>query len=124
MPQVDYKIAVVAPVRRIVIKVGTAVLSDPSGLRADIIENLAAQIDLIVRDGREVILVTSGAIAAGRGRLSRRSTSIAERQAAAAIGQIDLMRLWAKSFDLRGRTVAQILLTHQDVAERKRRTNA
>jgi glutamate 5-kinase len=124
MPQVDYKPEVVAPARRLVIKVGSAVLSDASGLRADVIDDLAGQIDSIVRDGREAILVTSGAIAAGRTRLGRRGASIAERQAAAATGQIELMRLWAKAFDARGRTIAQLLLTHQDVAEPKRRNNA
>jgi glutamate 5-kinase len=124
MPQVNYKEAIIAPVRRIVVKVGSAVLSDPSGLRTDVIANLARQIDLIIRDGREVVLVTSGAIAAGRARLGRRASTIAERQAAAATGQIELMRQWAKAFDAHGRIVAQILLTHQDLAERKRRLNA
>jgi glutamate 5-kinase len=121
---VNYKEAIIAPLRRLVIKVGSAVLSDPNGLRADVIANLARQIDAIIRDGREVVLVTSGAIAAGRARLGRRASTIAERQAAAATGQIDLMRQWAKAFDAHGRTVAQLLLTHQDLAERKRRLNA
>ncbi len=120
----NYKEAIIAPLRRLVIKVGSAVLSDPNGLRADVIANLARQIDAIIRDGREVVLVTSGAIAAGRARLGRRASTIAERQAAAATGQIDLMRQWAKAFDAHGRTVAQLLLTHQDLAERKRRLNA
>jgi glutamate 5-kinase len=124
MPQIDYKSEAVTPARRVVIKVGSAVLSDASGLRADVIDDLAGQIDSIVRAGREVILVTSGAIAAGRTRLGRLGSSIAERQAAAATGQIELMRLWAKAFDARGRTIAQLLLTHQDVAEPKRRNNA
>ena len=124
MSQVNYKAAVISSARRIVVKVGSAVLSDPGGLREDIIDNLAAQIDLIVRDGRQVVLITSGAIAAGRARLRRLGASVAERQAAAATGQIELMRLWAKAFDSRGRTVAQLLLTHQDVAEPKRRANA
>jgi len=121
---VNYKEAIIAPLRRLVIKVGSAVLSGPNGLRADVIANLARQIDAIIRDGREVVLVTSGAIAAGRARLGRRASTIAERQAAAATGQIDLMRQWAKAFDAHGRTVAQLLLTHQDLAERKRRLNA
>lgn len=120
----NYKEAIIAPLRRLVVKVGSAVLSDPNGLRADVIANLARQIDAIIRDGREVVLVTSGAIAAGRARLGRRASTIAERQAAAATGQIDLMRQWAKAFDAHGRTVAQLLLTHQDLAERKRRLNA
>ena len=120
----NYKEAIIGPLRRLVVKVGSAVLSDPNGLRADVIANLARQIDAIIRDGREVVLVTSGAIAAGRARLGRRASTIAERQAAAATGQIDLMRQWAKAFDAHGRTVAQLLLTHQDLAERKRRLNA
>lgn len=124
MPQRDYKTTLIEPVRRLVVKVGSAVLSEAAGLRPEVIENLAGQIDAIVRGGREVVLVTSGAIAAGRARLGRRAATIAERQAAAATGQIELMRQWAKAFDARGRTVAQLLLTHQDVAERKRRLNA
>ena len=124
MSQLSYKSEFIAPLRRIVIKVGSAVLSDPDGLRIDVIDNLAAQIDELVRGGREVVMVTSGAIAAGRARLSGHATTIAERQAAAAIGQIELMRRWAKAFESCGRTVAQLLLTHQDLAERGRRQNA
>jgi len=124
MSQLSYKSEFIAPVRRLVIKVGSAVLSDPGGLRAEVIEMLAGQIDALIRGGREVVMVTSGAIAAGRARLSGHPTTIAERQAAAAIGQIELMRLWAKAFEAHGRTVAQLLLTHQDLAERGRRQNA
>ena len=124
MSQVDYKGALLARVRRIVIKVGSAVLSDAEGLRANVIDHLANQIESVLRSGRQVVLVTSGAIAAGRARLGRHGASIAERQAAAATGQIELMRQWAKAFDIRGRTIAQLLLTHQDVAERPRRLNA
>jgi glutamate 5-kinase len=124
MLQLGYKQAIIAPLRRLVVKVGSAVLSDPNGLRPDVIADLARQIDAIMREGREVVLVTSGAIAAGRARLGRRASTIAERQAAAATGQIELMRQWAKAFDVHGRTIAQILLTHQDLAERKRRLNA
>lgn len=124
MSQLDYKAPLLAQVRRIVIKVGSAVLSDQDGLRANVIDHLAAQIETVLRSGRQLVLVTSGAIAAGRARLGRHGASIAERQAAAATGQIDLMRQWAKAFDARGRTIAQLLLTHQDVAERPRRLNA
>jgi glutamate 5-kinase len=124
MSQLNYKPAIIASARRVVVKVGSAVLSDPDGLRADVIDNLASQIDSIIGDGREVILVTSGAIAAGRARLRRRTSTMAERQAAAATGQIELMGLWAKAFGARGKTIAQILLTHQDLAERRRRNNA
>ena len=124
MPQLNYKRAVIEPVRRIVVKVGSAVLSDSDGLRREVIDDLARQIEAVILAGREVVLVTSGAIAAGRARLGRHGATIAERQAAAATGQIELMRQWARAFDARGRTVAQLLLTHQDLAERKRRLNA
>jgi len=124
LPQLNYKRAVIEPVRRIVVKVGSAVLSDSDGLRREVIYDLASQISTVMSAGREVILVTSGAIAAGRARLGRHGTTIAERQAAAATGQIELMRQWARAFDAHGRTVAQLLLTHQDLAERKRRLNA
>ncbi len=124
MSHLNYKPAIIAATRRVVVKVGSAVLSDPDGLRADVIDNLAGQIDSIIGGGREVILVTSGAIAAGRARLRRRTSTMAERQAAAATGQIELMGLWANAFGRRGKTIAQILLTHQDLAERRRRINA
>ncbi|HKF27905.1 MAG TPA: glutamate 5-kinase, partial [Candidatus Binataceae bacterium] len=78
-----------------------------------------------IRGGREVIVVTSGAIAAGRARLSGLGdSSIAARQAAAAAGQIDLMREWARAFANHNRSIGQLLLTHQDLAERRRRINA
>jgi glutamate 5-kinase len=124
MSQLEYKRALIEPAQRLVVKVGSAVLSDPTGLRTETIDRLAAQIDAVMRAGRAAVLVTSGAIAAGRARLGRKGVSMAERQAAAATGQIELMRQWAKAFDSRGRTVAQVLLTHQDLAERKRRDNA
>jgi glutamate 5-kinase len=125
MSQVNYKRALIAPVRRMVVKVGSAVLSDSDGLRTNVIEALAEDIDAVERGGREVVLVTSGAIAAGRARLGRlRGASIAERQAAAATGQIELMGMWAKYFGACGRTIAQILLTHHDLSEPRRRNNA
>src|SRR5208283_2716424 len=78
-----------------------------------------------VRAGYEIVIVTSGAVAAGRARLSKlHGATIAARQAAAATGQIELMSAWARAFAVHGRTVAQILLTHQDLAERRRRQNA
>jgi glutamate 5-kinase len=124
MPQLDHKTPLLAPVRRIVIKVGSAVLSNQDGLRANVIDGLAEQIETLLARGREIVLVTSGAIAAGRARLGWNGASMAERQAAAATGQIELMRRWSMAFDARGRTIAQLLLTHQDVAERPRRLNA
>ncbi len=125
MSQLNYKESAVGRARRIVIKVGSAVLSDKTGLRAEVIEQLASQVETAVRDGREVLIVTSGAVAAGRARLSKLNrTTIAARQAAAATGQIDLMSAWSRAFGAHSRSVAQILLTHQDLAEKRRRTNA
>ncbi len=126
MSQLLYKREAIAKVRRLVVKVGSAVISDTGGLCADVIEQLALEVDSLVRDGREVVLVTSGAVAAGRARLSlaKRGGSIAARQAEAAVGQIELMAAYSKHFAAHGRIVAQILLTHQDLAERKRRLNA
>jgi glutamate 5-kinase len=125
MPQLNYKESTVARARRIVIKVGSAVLSDVEGLRVDVIEQLAAQIESAVRAGQEIVIVTSGAVAAGRARWSKlHGATIAARQAAAATGQIELMSAWARAFGIHGRTVGQILLTHQDLAERRRRLNA
>ena len=125
MPQLDYKQAILKGAKRVVIKVGSAVLSDVSGLDAAVIVRLAAEVDEAVRDGHEIIVVTSGAIAAGRARLAKLSgPTIGARQAAAATGQIEVMRSWAAAFSECDRTVAQILLTHEDVSERKRRQNA
>ena len=125
MSQLNYKESTVARARRVVIKVGSAVLSDVEGLRVDVIEQLAAQIESAVRAGQEIVIVTSGAVAAGRARLSKlHGATIAARQAAAATGQIELMSAWARAFGSHERSVAQILLTHQDLAERRRRQNA
>ena len=125
MSQLNYKESTVGRARRIVIKVGSAVISDTDGLRIDVIDQLAADIEASAHAGREIVVVTSGAVAAGRARLSKlNDTTIAARQAAAATGQIDLISAWARAFAGHGRSVAQILLTHQDLAERRRRQNA
>jgi glutamate 5-kinase len=126
MSQLNYKESTVARARRVVIKVGSAVLSEADGLRLDVIEQLANNVEAAVRSGYEIVVVTSGAVAAGRARLSSklRGATIAARQAAAATGQIELMSAWARAFAPHDRAVAQILLTHQDLAERRRRVNA
>ena len=125
MSQLNYKESTVARARRIVVKVGSAVLADGDGLCAGVIENLAAELAAAAQAGVEIVIVSSGAVAAGRARLSKlHGATIAARQAAAATGQIELMSAWARAFEVHGRTVAQILLTHQDLAERRRRLNA
>ncbi len=125
MSQLNYKARILERARRIVVKVGSAVLSDSDGLIGEVMDRLATDADESIRGGREVIIVTSGAVAAGRARLSMLGDgTIASRQAAAAAGQIELMREWARAFGIHGRSVAQLLLTHQDLAERRRRLNA
>jgi len=126
MSQLNYKESTVARARRVVIKVGSAVLSESGGLRLVVIERLANEVETAIRAGKEIVIVTSGAVAAGRARLNSklRGATIAARQAAAATGQIELMSAWARAFGAHDRAVAQILLTHQDVAERRRRANA
>src|ERR1700693_6006680 len=92
MSQVSYKQEFIARARRVVVKIGSAVVSDAGGLRPEIIARLAAEIDTIVRAGREVVVVTSGAIVAGRARLEKLGgAGVAARQAAGATGQIEVV---------------------------------
>jgi len=114
--------------KRIVVKVGSAVLTDDLGIAVDVIENIAREIAFLHDSGREVILVSSGAVAAGRARINfKRSGSelgIKEKQALAAIGQSSLMQIYDHVFENLGQTTAQVLLTHNDLAVRKRYLNA
>lgn len=113
--------------RRVVVKVGSALLTnDGRGLDRQMIENLAAQICTLVRDGKEVVFVSSGAIAEGVLRLgwSKRPERICELQAAAAVGQMGLVQAYETAFSAHGVTTAQILLTHADLSNRERYLNA
>lgn len=113
--------------RRVVVKVGSALLTnDGRGLDRQMIENLAAQICTLVRDGKEVVFVSSGAIAEGVLRLgwSKRPERICELQAAAAVGQMGLVQAYETVFSAHGVKTAQILLTHADLSNRERYLNA
>jgi glutamate 5-kinase len=113
-------------VRRLVVKVGSGLITGgPAGADADRIEALAAEI-ASVRDGRQVVLVSSGAIATGMARLalSRRPRSIPDKQAAAAVGQSALMWHYEVGFKRHGIAVGQVLLTAQDISDRTRYLNA
>lgn len=113
--------------RRVVVKVGSALLTnDGRGLDRQMIENLAAQICTLVRDGKEVVFVSSGAIAEGVLRLgwSKRPERICELQAAAAVGQMGLVQAYETDFSAHGVKTAQILLTHADLSNRERYLNA
>ena len=104
--------------KRVVVKVGSAVVTGDSGLSTGVLVNLARDISYLYESGREVILVSSGAVAAGRKRLDHAVTSgvlsLREKQALAAIGQSSLMRTYEDIFNSFGRKVAQLLLTHDD----------
>lgn len=114
-------------VKRIVIKVGSQILtgSDQSLDRSFMVA-FAAQIAVAKQQGLEILVVSSGAIAAGRGAigLSERPKTIPQKQAAAAIGQSRLMRAYEDAFVVHGITVAQLLLTRGDLADRNRHLNA
>lgn len=113
--------------RRVVVKVGSALLTnDGRGLDRQMIENLASQICSLVHDGKEVVFVSSGAIAEGVLRLgwSKRPERICELQAAAAVGQMGLVQAYETAFSSYGVKTAQILLTHADLSNRERYLNA
>lgn len=114
-------------IKRVVIKVGTAVLASPTiGLNDKRIEKIVDEIVDLRRSNREVILVTSGAIGAGMRALGlkKRPRTLPGKQAAAAVGQSHLMHLYERFFRKRGYLVAQILLTQDDLTDRKRYLNA
>lgn len=116
----------VGPVTRVVFKVGSSLVTEGRDLSAAKIDALAAQIARLAAAGGSPVVVTSGAIAAGAGRLKlpRRPRTIPEKQAAAAVGQSYLMAAWEHAFRVRGLQVAQVLLTGGDLADRRRFTNA
>jgi glutamate 5-kinase len=115
-------------VRRVVVKLGSGTVTDPGGgLRLSTIRALAAQLsNALAVDGVSFVVVTSGAIAAGREKLgmTERPRTVSLKQAAAAVGQTSLMRAYERAFEKRGRHVAQLLLTHDDFESRERYVNA
>ncbi|MBF0160046.1 MAG: glutamate 5-kinase [Magnetococcales bacterium] len=117
----------VAQTRRIIIKVGSHLLTGgQEHLQRDWIDRRCQEICAILDTGRQVVIVTSGAIAAGAARLhlGRKPVLLREKQAAAAAGQGVLMQCYEEAFVHHGRSVAQILLTREDVAHRRRYLNA
>lgn len=119
--------AVVRDGRRLVIKVGSALVTDNgAGLALEAITDWAAQIARLHEQGRQTLLVSSGAIAAGMQRLGwkTRPRAMHELQAAAAVGQMGLAQAYESAFSRHGLHTAQILLTHDDLADRKRYLNA
>jgi len=111
----------------VVVKVGTSTLCYPNGkINFQRIDKLTAILAGIQKTGRKIILVSSGAIAVGSGRLGLTSkpVDLSEKQALAAIGQAELMKIYQKLFEARGQKVAQVLLTKDIVTMPERRKNA
>lgn len=113
--------------RRWVVKIGSALLTnDGQGLARDAIEAWVQQLAQLRLQGLELILVSSGAVAEGLSRLgwTRRPHAIHELQAAAAVGQMGLVQAYESCFQRHGLHTAQVLLTHEDLADRSRYLNA
>lgn len=112
---------------RIVVKVGTRVLTHADGhLNVDRIASLADQINTIVESGRKVLLVSSGAVGAGMSELgiTNRPTDLSQLQAVAAIGQTKLIEAYDQTFHRHGYHAAQVLLTAGDLHDRSKRTSS
>jgi len=114
--------------RRIVVKVGSSLLIDSAAgeVRSAWLAALAADIAKLHKDGKDVLVVSSGSIALGRSRLKLPSGALKleESQAAAAVGQIALARTWSEVLGAHGIGAGQILVTLQDTEERRRYLNA
>lgn len=113
--------------RRIVIKIGSALLTrDGQGLNSEGIHDWAGQMAQLRGHGMEVVLVSSGAVAAGMQRLGRRSRphALHELQAMAAVGQMNLVQVYESAFQQHGLHTAQVLLTHDDLSHRRRYLNS
>ena len=116
-----------AEARRWVIKIGSSLVTNQGlGLDHERIAGWAAQIDELLRQGREVVLVSSGAVAEGRARLGQaaRPSELSALQATAAVGQMGLIHAYETAFRVHARQTAQVLLTHDDVRDRGRYLNA
>jgi glutamate 5-kinase len=112
--------------QRWVVKIGSAMITnDGQGLDNFSIDAWVAQMAELHHAGRELLLVTSGAVAEGMRRLgwNQRPTALADLQAAAAVGQMGLVQSWESAFERHGIRTAQILLTHEDASDRQRYLN-
>jgi glutamate 5-kinase len=116
-----------AGARRIVVKVGSSLVTDEGrGVDAEAVGQWCRQMAALARDGRELVMVSSGAIAEGMKRLgwAVRPKEVHELQAAAAVGQMGLAQIYESKLREHGMRSAQVLLTHADLADRERYLNA
>ena len=112
--------------RRMVIKVGTNLLVDDKGIRKNFLKSIVAQIKPLHVAGREIIIVSSGAIGLGIRKLNlgKKASTLSEKQATAAVGQIMLMQAYEEAFRAVNIPVAQVLLGHDDIKSKSRNINA
>jgi len=113
-------------INRLVIKLGSNILTTDQGLNITVIRHLAMQVHQLIEKGKQITIVSSGAIAAGMRKLNLKSkpSEIPLRQAIAAIGQAGLIQEYEKAFDFFDHKVAQVLLTRTDLSNRTRYLNA
>ena len=119
--------SVLGGARRIVVKVGSSLVTNEGrGVDAEAIDNWSRQLAALAATGRELVMVSSGAIAEGMKRLgwTRRPKELHELQAAAAVGQMGLVQMYESRLAAHGMGSAQVLLTHADLADRERYLNA
>jgi glutamate 5-kinase len=119
--------SVLAKAKRLVVKLGSSlVTNDGQGLDRDALAGWARQVAALRLQGREIVLVSSGAIAEGMQRLGwkRRPHALHQLQAAAAVGQMGLIQVYESCFREHGLITSQVLLTHEDLADRSRYLNA
>ncbi len=112
--------------KRIVIKVGTNLIADEKGVRRDFLKNFTTQAAGLMKAGKDVVIVSSGAIGLGIKKLglSAKPSDVAEKQAVAAVGQISLMQEYESMFEKQGMHAAQVLLDHEDIRHRAKIANA
>jgi glutamate 5-kinase len=124
--QRDLKKQILRRARRVVVKIGSQILSSSAGIEEGRLRELVRDLAELHKSGKEMVVVSSGAVAAGMTRLGRRERpkTIPEKQALAAVGQIKLMALYERFFSRFDISVAQVLLTHEDLANRQRYINA
>jgi glutamate 5-kinase len=123
----DIRRKILGKVKRIVVKVGSSILASvEKGLHYEVFSHLSKEISDLKRQGYEIVLVSSGAIAAGMEKLGykTRPQDITQKQATAAVGQTRLMNIYEGYFSRYQQMVAQVLLTHDDLSDRRRFLNA
>lgn len=126
MTLLEYKTPILRRARRVVVKIGSQLLSSSEGIEEARLKGLVRELAALHERKKEIVVVSSGAVAAGMTKLGVKSRpkTIPQKQALAAVGQIKLMALYERHFARFGKSVAQVLLTHEDLANRQRYLNA